>query len=128
MTFLWRAIGSPEVSGENPFTDVSEDDYYYTAVLWALQNGITTGTSDTEFSPDATCTRAEIVTFLYRASGETFEAAETFTDVSADAWYAEAVAWAAAEGITTGTSDTTFTPDASCTRGQIVTFLYRDMA
>ncbi|MCD8066735.1 MAG: leucine-rich repeat protein [Oscillospiraceae bacterium] len=128
VTFLWRAAGSPEASGENPFADISEDDYYYTAVLWAVENGITTGTSDTAFSPDATCTRAEIVTFLYRASGETAEAAETFTDVTADAWYAEAVAWAAAEGITTGTTETTFTPEASCTRGQIVTFLYRDMA
>ncbi len=128
VTFLWCAAGSPEVSGENPFADMSEDDYYYTAVLWALQNGITTGTSDDAFSPDATCTRAEIVTFLHRASDEAAEAAETFTDVTADAWYAEAVAWAAAEGITTGTSETTFTPEASCTRGQIVTFLYRNMA
>ncbi|MCC8078950.1 MAG: S-layer homology domain-containing protein [Oscillospiraceae bacterium] len=125
VTLLWRAAGSPEASSENPFDDVSEDDYCYTAVLWALERGITTGTSETTFSPDDTCTRAEIVALLYRAYKGTAEAAGDFADVAADAWYAPAVAWAVDNEITTGTSEEAFSPDNGCTRGQIVTFLYR---
>ncbi|MCD8016641.1 MAG: S-layer homology domain-containing protein [Oscillospiraceae bacterium] len=125
VTFLWRTAGSPSVNGENSFDDVSEDDYYYTAVLWALQNGITTGTSDTAFSPNGTCTRAEIVTFLYRCSGKTAAAGSDFADVAADAWYASAVSWAVDGEITNGTGENTFSPDGDCTRAQIVTFLYR---
>ncbi|MCC8048982.1 MAG: S-layer homology domain-containing protein, partial [Oscillospiraceae bacterium] len=125
VTFLWRAAGSPSVNGENSFDDVSEDDYYYTAVLWALQNGITTGTSDTAFSPNGTCTRAEIVTFLYRYSGKTAAAGSDFADVAADAWYASAVSWAVDGEITNGTGENTFSPNDNCTRAQIVTFLYR---
>ncbi|MCC8079268.1 MAG: S-layer homology domain-containing protein [Oscillospiraceae bacterium] len=124
-TFLWRAAGSPEASGENPFNDVSESDYCYTAVLWALENGITTGTSGTEFNPDADCTRAEIVTFLYRVYKGTAEAAGGFADVAANAWYAPAVAWAVDNEITNGTGEGAFSPNDGCTRGQIVTFLYR---
>ena len=126
VTFLWRAAGCPAPkSAVMPFTDVAEGSYYYDAVLWAVENGITKGTSDTTFSPNATCTRAQIVTFLCRAFGEASGAATPFADVAADAYYAGAVSWAAANGVTGGTSDTTFCPDAPCTRAQIVTFLYR---
>jgi len=130
VTFLYRAAGEPEVNTtENPFTDVVAGSYYEKAVLWAVAEGITNGTSATTFSPDATCTRAQIVTFLYRAFGEpAVTAAANFTDVAADAYYANAVAWAVAEGITTGTSETTFSPDANCIRAQAVTFLYRAYA
>ena len=126
VTFLYRAAGSPAVkSAVNPFTDVSASDYYYNAVLWAVENGITTGTSETTFSPNESCTRAQCVTFLYRAVGSAATAKASFTDVSADAYYAPAVAWAVEKGVTEGTSATTFSPDAVCTRAQIVTFLYR---
>lgn len=126
VTFLYRAAGSPAVkSTVNPFTDVTASDYYYNAVLWAVENGITTGTSETTFSPNESCTRAQCVTFLYRAVGSAATAKASFTDVSADAYYAPAVDWAVEKGVTTGTSATTFTPDAACTRAQIVTFLYR---
>ena len=129
VTFLWRAAGCPEPeSSVNPFTDVKEGTYYYKAVLWAVENGITDGTGDgTTFSPNTTCTRGQIVTFLWRAAGKTAAAGKlSFTDVSADAYYGPAVQWAAENGITDGTGDgTTFSPNASCTRGQIVTFLYR---
>lgn len=126
VTFLWRAAGSPAPkSSVNPFTDVKPGAYYYDAVLWAVENGIAVGTSATTFSPDATCTRAQIVTFLYRAEGAVATGSNPFTDVAASAYYADAVKWAAAEGVTAGTSETTFSPDASCTRAQIVTFLYR---
>ena len=126
VTFLYRAAGSPAVkSAVNPFTDVSASDYYYNAVLWAVENGITTGTSETTFSPNESCTRAQCVTFLYRAVGSAATAKASFTDVSADAYYAPAVDWAVEKGVTTGTSATTFSPDAACTRAQIVTFLYR---
>ena len=127
VTFLWRAAGSPEPkSTEMPFVDVPADAYYHDAVLWAVEQGITKGTSDTTFSPDATCTRGQIVTFLWRsqkspASGSV----NPFADVAADAYYADAVLWAVREDITNGTSSTTFSPDATCTRAQIVTFLYR---
>lgn len=126
VTFLYRAAGSPAVkSTVNPFTDVTASDYYYNAVLWAVENGITTGTSETTFSPNESCTRAQCVTFLYRAVGSAATAKASFTDVSADAYYAPAVDWAVEKGVTTGTSATTFSPDDACTRAQIVTFLYR---
>jgi hypothetical protein len=130
VTFLWRYAGKPEpTTTENPFTDVEEDTDYYKAILWAYENGITTGTSETTFSPDETCTRAQVVTFLWRYEGElTYEEAETFTDVAEDAYYAKAVAWAVHEWITKGTGDGQFSPDETCSRGQVVTFLYRDTA
>ncbi len=129
VTFLWRAAGEPEPSSTvNPFTDVSADAYNYKAILWAYENGITGGTTATTFAPNATCTRAQIVTFLYRANGQTVDSGNVFTDVPADAYYADAVNWAVAEGITGGTTATTFAPNATCTRAQVVTFLYRDMA
>ena len=117
----------PVFSWDNPFVDVAGDAYYAPAVEWALKNEVTDGTSDTTFSPDAGCTRAQIVTFLWRAAGCPEPAGmSSFTDVSVDAYYAKAVAWAAEQGITGGTGDgTTFSPDAVCTRGQIVTFLWR---
>ena len=127
VTFLWRAAGSPAPkSSENPFTDVKAGSYYYDAVLWAVENGITNGTSATAFSPNATCSRAQIVTFLWRSQKS--PAADTvnpFTDVAADSYYANAVVWAAENGITGGTSATTFSPNNNCTRAQIVTFLFR---
>lgn len=128
VTFLWRADGQPEpTSAACPFTDVSASAYYYKAVLWAVEKGITNGTTDTTFSPDATCSRGQIVTFLYRAAGSpSVGTAGGFTDVAGDAYYADAVAWAVSENITNGTTDTTFSPDADCTRAQIVTFLWRD--
>lgn len=127
VTFLWRAAGSPRpVSAVNPFTDVHYGDYFYQAVLWAVENGITMGTSATTFSPDATVTRAQVVTFLWRANGQPAAWNSGFTDVSADAYYAKAVAWAVENGITTGTGSGVFSPDAACTRAQIVTFLYRN--
>ena len=130
-TFLWRAAGSPEpVGSSNPFADVSEDAYYAKAVQWALEQGITVGTSATTFSPDAPCTRAQMATFLYRneqANGGGFTGAWMFrlpfTDVPE--WAFEPIAWCYKEGITAGTSATTFSPDAPCTRAQMVTFLYR---
>ena len=130
VTFLWRAYGSPEPTAtENPFSDVSTGNYFYKAVLWAVEQGITLGTSETTFSPNAPCTRAQIVTFLYRASkaASSGAGANPFTDVSADSYYYEAVLWAAGAGITAGTSETTFSPNDPCTRGQIVTFLYRQL-
>ncbi len=126
VTFLWRAAGSPAPhSGSNPFVDVPADAYYYTAVLWAVEQGITTGTSATTFGPDDTVTRSQTVTFLWRYSGSPEAGGSSFADVEADAYYATAVAWAAGEGITSGTSATTFSPYDPCTRAQIVTFLYR---
>lgn len=127
VTFLWRAAGSPEpVTTSNPFTDIQPGAYYYDAVLWAVEQGITSGTSATTFSPDATCTRAQMVTFLWRQEGSpVVNYAMSFTDVDANAYYAEAVRWAVSEGVTNGTSATTFSPDMDCTRAQIVTLLYR---
>ena len=127
VTFLWRAAGSPAPkSSENPFTDVKAGSYYYDAVLWAVENGITNGTSDTTFSPNADCTRAQIVTFLWRSQGSPVaDAVNPFTDVAADAYYNSAVLWAVENGITAGTTATTFSPNADCTRAQIVTFLFR---
>lgn len=125
VTFLWRAAGSPapEISAM-PFTDVPVGSYYYDAVLWAVENGIAKGTSETTFGPDASCTRAQIVTFLYRAFG-TPAGGAAFADTTPNAYYAEAVRWAVSTGVTTGTSNTTFSPNADCTRAQIVTFLWR---
>ena len=126
VTFLWRAAGEPEPETTvNPFTDVSASAYYYEAVLWAVEQGITNGTSATTFSPDATVTRGQTVTFLWRNAGSPAASGSSFADVAADAYYATAVAWAANEGITSGTSATAFSPSNACTRAQIVTFLYR---
>ena len=129
VTFLWRAAGSPKASATNSFTDVASGEYYYDAVLWAVEKGITNGTTATTFSPNATVNRGQTVTFLYRYAGSPAATGTTsFTDVAADAYYANAVKWAVAEEITNGTSSTTFAPASNCTRGQIVTFLYRQIA
>ena len=125
VTFLWRAAGSPEPNGTSAFTDVPAGAYYAKAVAWAVENGITDGTSETTFSPDAPCTRGQSVTFLYRARKGAANASTGFTDVPAGAYYAAPVAWAVENGITNGTGKTTFSPDAPCTRAEIVTFLYR---
>ena len=126
VTFLWRAAGAPEPkTTANPFVDISEDAYYYKAVLWAVENGITVGTADNAFSPDQAVTRSQTVTFLYRAAGAPEASGHRFGDVDSQAYYSAAVQWAAEQGITQGTGADTFSPNASCTRGQIVTFLYR---
>ena len=130
VTFLWRAAGSPAPKTKvMPFADVKAGSYYYDAVLWAVENGITKGTSDTMFSPDATCSRAQIVTFLWRSQkSPAAGTANPFTDVKASAYYADAVLWAVKEDVTKGTTNTTFSPDANCTRAQIVTFIWRALA
>ena len=130
VTFLWRAAGSPAAkSAVMPFADVKAGSYYYDAVLWAVENGVTKGTSDTMFSPDATCSRAQIVTFLWRSQkSPAAGTANPFTDVKASAYYADAVLWAVKEDVTKGTTNTTFSPDANCTRAQIVTFIWRALA
>ena len=127
VTFLWRAAGSPEPETRAmPFTDVPVGSYYYDAVLWAVENGITKGTSDTTFSPNMTCTRAQIVAFLWRSEkSPAAGTANPFADVKSTAYYAVAVLWAVKENITKGTTNTTFSPNADCTRAQIVTFLWR---
>ena len=125
VTFLWRAAGSPVVNYAMNMTDVAEDAYYGEAVRWALSEGITTGTGDGKFSPDATCNRAQSVTFLFRAIGKIVDSKAEFSDVLADSYYANAVAWAVENGITNGIGDGMFGPDNSCTRAQIVTFLFR---
>ena len=126
VTFLWRAAGSPEPKGTAAgMTDVVPGSYYAKAVAWAVENGITTGTAEGTFSPDATCTRAQAVTFLARAQNAKATGKTAFSDVPADSYFADAVAWAQANGVTTGTSETTFSPANDCTRAQIVTFLYR---
>ena len=125
VTFLWRAAGSPESKNASSFADVPAGSYYAKAVAWAVENGITTGTGDGKFSPDNPCTRAQSVTFLYRALGKLAGRKTVFSDVPADSYYADAVAWAVENGVTNGTSETTFGPADSCTRAQIVTFLYR---
>ena len=129
VTFLWRAYGSMQVLGAEgtPFTDVPADAYYYEAVRWAVALGITNGTTDTTFSPDATVTRAQTVTFLWRAAAHRSAALPDFTDVPRDAYFAEAVGWAQENGVTNGMTPTTFVPDNPCTRAQIVTFLSRAM-
>ncbi len=135
VTFLWRAMGCPAVSEmDNPFSDVQKNSYYYNAVLWAVENGITNGITDTSFAPDQTCTRAQVVTFLHRAAGmpETGAADSVFADVSDDSFYAGAVKWAVNEGITNGTGVkdgfACFSPNSGCTRAQVVTFLFRAYA
>ena len=126
VTFLWRAAGSPEPEGTAAgMTDVAAGSYYEKAVAWAIENGITTGTADGRFAPDATCTRAQGMTFLFRASKASADGAPAFSDVAADAYYAEAVKWATDNGITNGTTSSTFSPGSGCTRAQIVTFLWR---
>ena len=125
VTFLWRAAGSPEPKSMSSFSDVSTDSYYAKAVAWAVENGITTGTGDGKFSPDATCTRAQSVTFLFRAIGKLVDSKAEFSDVLTDSYYANAVAWAVENGVTNGIGDGLFGPNNSCTRAQIVTFLYR---
>ena len=127
VTFLWRVAGSPTPKTEAmPFEDVLDGSYYYEAVLWAVENGITVGTSATTFSPELTCSRAHIVTFLWRAANSpSVKTANPFTDVAADAYYIDAVLWAVKHKITVGTTLSTFSPDEGCTRAQIVTFLYR---
>ena len=125
VTFLWRAAGSPEPKSMSSFSDVSADSYYAKAVAWAVENGITTGTGDGKFSPDATCTRAQSVTFLFRAIGKLVDSRAEFSDVLTDSYYANAVAWAVENGVTNGIGNGLFGPDNSCTRAQIVTFLFR---
>ena len=126
VAFLYRAAGSPKVENvKNPFTDVNKNSEFYDAIMWAASEGITVGTTVTTFSPDEVCTRAQIVTFLYRASGDKVTAKATFNDVAADAWYAEAVTWAAANGVTEGTGANAFSPNLTCTRAQAVTLIYR---
>ena len=125
VTFLWRAAGSPEPKTMSSFTDVPASAYYAKAVAWAVENGITNGMTETTFAPDATCTRGQSVTFLYRALKGTASGSANFTDVKSDAFYADSVNWAVASDVTNGTSNTTFSPNADCTRAEIVTFLYR---
>lgn len=125
LTFLWRAKGQPEPTISNPFTDVGESAYYYKAALWAYENGMVSGAS---LGADTPCTRSQTVTYLWKLAGQPAAAsASAFADVEGGAEYAQAVSWAVEQGITSGTSATTFAPDGTCTRGQIVTFLYRDM-
>ena len=126
VTFLWRAAGEPVASGNVGFVDVAPGSYCYEAVKWAVANGITNGTDATHFSPNATCTRGQVVTFMYRAEGEpAVGGSNGFVDVAAGSYCYNAVQWAVANGITKGTDATHFSPSATCTRGQVVTFLYR---
>lgn len=125
VTFLWRAAGSPEPKTASSFTDVPASAYYAKAVAWAIENGITNGMTETTFAPNATCTRGQSVTFLYRALKGTASGSTNFTDVKSDAFYTDAINWAVANNVTNGTSNTTFSPNADCTRAEIVTFLYR---
>ena len=125
MRRLWRTAGSPEPKTMRSFSDVPANSYYAKAVAWAVENGITTGTGDGKFSPNATCTRAQSVTFLYRAMGTTPVEMKGFTDVAKGSYYADAVAWAVENGVTNGIGNGLFSPDGGCTRAQIVTFLYR---
>ena len=132
VTFLWRSAGSPEPKNLSSLSDVPADAYYAKAVAWALENGITAGTGNGMFSPDAACTRAQAMPFIYRsvqAQGGGMQGAwmfrNPFSDVDLENYYGEAVMWAVANGVTNGTSDTTFSPNNDCTRAQIVTFLYR---
>lgn len=125
VTFLWRTAGSPEPKTASSFTDVPANAYYAKAVAWAIENGITNGMTETTFAPNATCTRGQSVTFLYRALKGTASGSTNFTDVKSDAFYTDAINWAVANNVTNGTSNTTFSPNADCTRAEIVTFLYR---
>jgi hypothetical protein len=128
VTFLWRAVGSPEPTRtDNPFVDVKPTDFYYKPVLWAVENGITSGMDATHFGPTAYCNRAQVVTFLYRTMGNPTVGAATnpFTDVAAGSFYEKPVLWAVENGVTAGLSATSFGPNSICNRAQIVTFLYR---
>ena len=128
VSFLWRAAGCPEPqSNKNPFTDVKSTDYFYKAVLWAVENGITAGTGANKFSPNAPCTRAQVVSFLYRALGGGYPTnpSNPFSDVDTSDYYFNAVIWAVECGITYGVDDSHFGPNLACTRGQVVSFLYR---
>ena len=126
VTFLWRAAGKPESTALTSFADVPTDAYYAKAVSWAMEQGITNGTSETTFSPDDFCTRAQCVTFLYRqAKGTAAEGEPVFSDVPADAYYADAVKWAADNGVALGTGHGCFSPERPCTRAESVTFLWR---
>lgn len=126
VTFLWRAAGSPEPKTLSSFADVPADAYYAKAVAWAVENGVAKGVSETAFAPDAACTRAQIVTFLWRAQQSPASSGENpFADVPADAYYAQAVAWAVANDVAKGVSETAFAPNDHCTRAQIVTLIYR---
>ena len=129
VTFLWRANGSPAAAASGTFTDVPGTAYYAQAVAWAVSKGITGGTTATTFSPDSVCTRAQVVTFLYRAQGSpAVGGAGSFTDVPSGAYYADAVSWAVTNSVTSGVTATTFSPNTTCTRAQVVTFLYRALA
>ena len=130
MTFLWRAAGEPEPETTvNPFTDVDTDDYFYKAVLWAVEEGITTGASETTFNPKGVTNRAQAVTFLWRYLGEPDSSVTSdFTDVKAGAWYEGAINWAVENGVTNGMGDGTFGINGDCNRAQAVTFLYRALA
>ena len=119
-----RASGSPSSTVSNPFSDVSTKDYYYKAAIWAYEKGLVPGV---QFNGNAPCTRSAVVTYLWKMNGSPAATPSNFTDVPVNADYAQAVAWAVSQGVTAGTSDTTFSPSATCTRGQIVTFLYRAM-
>ena len=125
MTFLWRAVGAPVTGGDCVFTDVDSSDYFYDAVVWAVENGITNGIGNSLFAPDEVCTRAQIVTFLYRMAGSPETEGTVFGDVATDSYYASAVSWAVSGGVTNGVGNGLFAPDNICTRAQIVTFLYR---
>jgi hypothetical protein len=125
---IWRAVSSPEPKAtNNPFTDVKGDQYYYKAVLWALENNVTSGTASYLFSPNDPCTRGQIVTFMYNAVGKPWAGfgGNSFRDVPNNAYYYSPVQWAVRQGITAGTGDGVFSPDAPCTRAQVVTFLWR---
>ena len=127
VTFLWAAAGRPEATAEQlPFKDVKESDYFYDAVLWAVENGITAGVSAVEFAPDDECTRAQVVTFLYAVAGRPHvDGVNVFADVSDSDWYTIPVIWARDHEVTDGIGGGKFGPDKICTRGQIVTFLYQ---
>ncbi|MBR3423796.1 MAG: S-layer homology domain-containing protein, partial [Clostridia bacterium] len=128
VTFLWRSVGEPKPkTAKNPFQDVKEGDYFYDAVLWAVENGITNGMDKTHFAPNSTCTRGQIVTFLYRWKGSPKPASNKnpFKDVQSGDYFYSPVLWAVAKGVTTGTSKTKFSPNDTCTRAQVVTFMYR---
>ena len=128
MSFLYKAMGSPSVGGSNPFTDVKESDYFYKPVLWAVSQGITKGTTATTFGPYNTCTRAQVMAFLYKAKGSpSVGGSNPFTDVKESDYFYAPVLWAVANGITNGTSATTFGPYNTCTRAQVMTFLYKAM-
>ena len=123
LTFMWRAVGSPKVSSSNPFSDVKESDYYYDAARWAYEKGMVTGS---KFEGDTPCTRSATVVYLWKNAGSPYTSYYgSFADVTAGSGFASAVAWAVENGVTSGTSETTFSPDMTCTRGQIVTFLKR---